>query len=298
MPFSKPRIFLVLIIAITAASFASIIIRLTPAPTPIIAAGRMLFATIILTPFYITRLNFHLAELSPQKLRLCLIAGTLLASHFTCWIESLRHTTIVSSVMLVAMNPIFVAILSPLLLKEKITPRLITAILIGVVGAIIITRPDLAGQPANLTGNLLALAGAIFAALYVIIGRKLRPGLSLLGYVYPVYLTAATILTTIALLNGYYSCSFPPKTYLLILLLALGPQIIGHTGFNWALAYLPAPVVAISILGEPVGTTVLATILLRQPPSMFEIAGGALILFAIYLAATGFSSTTKNGAPS
>ncbi len=297
MPSIRTRILLILIGAILAASFASIIIRLTPAPTLVIAAGRMVFAALILTPFFSYRFSKYCLEITRARLLWILASGIFLAAHFVCWIESLRHTTVSSSVILVAMNPIFVAILSPLILKEKISWQLGLAITVGVIGTLIITRPALSSAT-NLTGNLLALAGAFFAALYVIMGRKLRHGLSLLGYVYPVYFTAALILTAIALIAGYRLLSFSLQTYLFIFLLAIGPQIIGHTGFNWALAYLPAPVVAMTILGEPVGTTVLATIILRQPPSMFEIAGGALILFAIYLAATSFSSATKNGAPS
>ncbi len=293
---SKARIFSVLALGIFAASFASILIRLTPAPALVIAAGRMLFATIILTPFFLNRPHLRKNELGRAKLPFVLLAGIFLAAHFGFWIESLSHTTVASSVVLVAMNLIFVALFSPFLLKEKPSLRLYLAIGLGVIGALIINRPVL-NSASSLTGNLLALLGALFAALYVIIGRKLRPGLSLLGYVYPVYLVAALILLIIAFVAGYPLTSYPLKTYFFILLLAIGPQIIGHTSFNWALGYLPAPVVAMTILGEPVGTTILAAIILRQAPTWFELIGGAIILCAIYLAGLSFSQDKKTGAP-
>ncbi len=285
MPVSRLRIFLVLTLGILAASFASILIRLTPAPALVIAAGRMVFAATLLTPFYITRQSRHRHELTRRKLLLSLLGGVFLAAHFGFWIESLNHTSITSSVVLVAMNPVFVALLAPLLLREKPGWRLYLAITLGITGALIINRPALS-SPGNLTGNLLALAGALFAALYVIIGRKLRPGLSLVGYIYPVYLIAGVILTTLVLALGYQLTDYPFRTWLFIFLLALGPQVIGHTSFNWALAFLPAPTVALSILGEPVGTTILAMLLLHQFPSIWEISGGLLILTAIYIAAT------------
>lgn len=289
---SKFRIFIVLIIGITAASFASILIRLTPAPALVIATGRMTFAALFFTPFYFAYPRRRRQELNLRKLFLILVAGLFLAAHFGFWIESLNHTSVASSVVLVAMNPVFVALLSPLLLKEKPGLWLYIAVALGVLGALIINRPALTSIT-NLTGNLLALAGAFFAALYVIIGRKLRPGISLMGYVYPVYLVAGFILLVLILLIRYPLTTYPPQAWMYILLLALGPQIIGHTSFNWALAYLPAPLVALSILGEPVGTTLLAMFLLHQSPTTWEIFGGLLILVAIYLAAISFNLNNK-----
>ncbi|MCX7732038.1 MAG: DMT family transporter [candidate division WOR-3 bacterium] len=289
MPVTRIRILLVLFLGIIAVSFASILIRLTPAPALVIAAGRLVFAALLLTPFYLARPLHRRQELRRRKLLLSLLGGVFLAAHFGFWIESLNHTSVASSVVLVAMNPVFVALLSPLLLREKPGARLYIAVGLGALGALIINRPALS-SPAGLTGNLLALAGALFAALYVIIGRKLRPGLSLVGYVWPVYLISGVILTTLVLALGYPLADYPGRTWLFILLLALGPQIIGHTSFNWALAYLPAPTVALTILGEPVGTTILAMLLLHQFPTIWEIFGGLLILTAIYIAASSLNT--------
>lgn len=285
MPVSRARIFLVLLFGIGVASFASIIIRVTPAPSPMIAAGRMLFTSIILTPFFIKNLRTHRNELTPTRWRWALFAGLFLAGHFILWIESLKHTTVVSSVVLVAMNPIFVALIAPLFLKEHLSLRGWFAILIAFLGALLIAGPTL--KSTNLTtGNFLSLGGALCAACYVILGRKLRSGLSLLNYIYPVYTIAALLLLLFALVSRTPLLGYPMKTYLLVLLLALGPQILGHTSFNWALKYLPAPVVAMSILGEPIGTTILSALLLHLPPTPLELAGGLLIGIGIYLVAS------------
>lgn len=285
MPVSRARIFLVLLLGIGVASFASIIIRVTPAPSPMIAAGRMLFTSIILTPFFIKNLRTHRNELTPARWRWALLAGFFLAGHFILWIESLKHTTVVSSVVLVAMNPIFVALIAPVFLKEHLSLRGWFAILIAFLGAILIAGPTLKSTSLT-TGNFLSLGGALCAACYVILGRKLRSGLSLLNYIYPVYTIAALLLLLFALVSRTPLLGYPMKTYLLVLLLALGPQILGHTSFNWALKYLPAPVVAMSILGEPIGTTILSALLLRQPPTPLELAGGLLIGTGIYLVAS------------
>lgn len=281
---SRVRIFSVVLFGVLAASTASILIRLTPAPSATIAAGRMAFSSILLTPFFIINLRRHPGELQKRRLLLGLGAGILLAGHFALWIESLRHTTVVSSVILVALNPIFVALAAPFLLKERLSLRGGLAVIIGFAGAVLIAAPALR-KTAPAFGNLLALGGAVCAAGYVLLGRKLRPGLSLLNYVYPVYTFAALILIIYALFTRAPLFGHPPKTYLYILLLALGPQILGHTSFNWALAFLPAPVVALTILGEPVGTTILSTLILSQPPTLPELAGGVLICIGIYLVA-------------
>jgi len=188
-------------------------------------------------------------------------------------------------VALVTTNQIFVAILSPIILKERITFRIGLAVILGAIGSIIIT-----GQGLNslimTKGNLLALAGAVCAGGYMIVGRRIRPHISLISYIYIMYTTAAILLLLGILITGQRLIGYSWQAYLFIILLALGPQLIGHTSFNWALGYLTAPVVAMTILGEPIGTTILSWLILNQPPTMREITGGVIIGIGIYLAAS------------
>jgi drug/metabolite transporter (DMT)-like permease len=282
---SRLKIISVLGLGLIALSFASILIKLTQAPTIVIAAGRLTIASLVLTPFFWSKFPKVQLELKQVKWGLIFLSGLFLAMHFTLWIESLHHTSIPSSVVLVAMNPIFVAILSPVILKEKITFRIGLAVVLGAIGAIIIASQGL-NSLIMTKGNLLALGGAVCAGGYMIVGRRIRPHISLISYIYIMYTTAAILLLLGVLLTGQRLTGYSFQTYLFIILLALGPQLIGHTSFNWALGYITAPVVAMTILGEPIGTTILSWAILAQPPTLREIIGGIIICIGIYLAAS------------
>lgn len=284
MNVSRLRVFAALGAGVVVLSFASIIIRVTPAPSIVIAAGRLAVATLVLTPFYWARFPVRRTELKGIPVLPVLVAGVLLATHFALWIESLKRTSVASSVVLVAMNPIFAAALSPLILRERASWRIRVAVLLGVVGAVVIAGPQVKSGAVT-SGNLLALAGAACAAGYLMAGRRVRPRLSLLSYIYTVYGVAALLLLVMMIISGQSFLGHRWQAYLLIGLLGLGPQLIGHTSFNWALRYVPAPTVAMAVLGEPVGTTFLAWLILRQAPAWYEAIGGAVICAGIYLAA-------------
>jgi len=284
MNVSRLRVLAGLGVGVVVLSFASIIIRVTPAPSMVIAAGRLAVATLVLTPFYWTRFPARRAELKGMPILPLLVSGILLATHFAFWIESLNRTSVASSVVLVAMNPIFATALSPLILRERVSRRIALAVVLGVVGAIVVAGPQL-GSSAVTSGNLLALAGAACAAGYLMAGRRVRPRLPLVSYIYIVYGVAALLLLAVVFVGKQPLPGHKWQAYLFIGLLGLGPQLIGHTSFNWALRYVPAPTVAMAVLGEPVGTTILAWLILRQAPTAFEAIGGAVICAGIYLAA-------------
>lgn len=266
-----------------ALSFAAVLIRLTDAPSIVIAGGRLLTASLVLAPFFWSRFGRMRRELSGRNWLPIVGAGAFLAVHFVLWIESLRHTTVASSVVLVAMDPIFVAVLSPLVLRERVPWRIALAIALGFAGTAIIAGPSF-GSGLATRGNLLALGGAACAAGYLMIGRRVRQRVELLAYVYVMYTVAAVILVGLMFATGHTLGGLAPSAYGFIVLLALGPQLVGHTSFNWALRYLSAPAVAMAILFEPVGATLLAWWVLRETPRTFEVLGGLVILAAIYLA--------------
>jgi drug/metabolite transporter (DMT)-like permease len=140
-------------------------------------------------------------------------------------------------------------------------------------------------------GNLLALVGAWAVAGYLMIGRRLRAGMSLIPYIFVVYGSAAICLFIAMLLAGQSPGGYSPIVYVWILLLALVPQLIGHTTYNWALRYLPAALVSITTLAEPVGSAILAYVILNESPTRLTVLGGVLILAGIYLA----SGTKQTG---
>ncbi|MCX7784680.1 MAG: DMT family transporter [candidate division WOR-3 bacterium] len=289
---SRLKIALYISLGLITLSFASILIKLTNAPSIVIAAGRLTIAAIVLQPLFWLQFFRLRSEIQHSQWYLIILSGIFLSAHFIMWIESLNHTSIPSSVVLVATDPIFVAIFSPLLLRERVSLRIIIAIILGFIGTMIIASQGITSFTIT-KGNFLALGGAVCASGYLLIGRKVRPQVSLLAYIYIMYTTSAIILVLAVLITGNKFFGYTFQSYLFIALLGIGPQLIGHTSFNWALRYLTAPVVAMTILGEPLGTTVLAWLILKQLPTIKEIFGGVIIGISIYLAVTELGKNTK-----
>ncbi len=280
---SSAMIWVVLGGALIVISFASIWIRWAKAPSLSIAAYRMGLAALILTPIALSTRRRELRALTPSDLGSTLLGGICLALHFIFWISSLEFTSVASSVVLVTTNPIFVAVGSHFILKEPVTRSVIGGIVISLVGGVLIGYGDFLAGPNVLLGDGLALLGAVMASAYLLVGRRLRAHTDLLTYIFLVYGAAAIVLLMAALLFKQPLLGFPPETYLWLILLAVGPQLIGHTSFNWALKHLSASTVAVIILGEPVGSTVLAYFLLGEPITPLKGLGGLLILAGIYL---------------
>lgn len=280
---SPISIWLVLGCALVVISFASIWIRWAEAPSLSIAVYRVGLAALILTPIALSTRRQQLQALTPRDLRYALLGGVCLALHFIFWISSLEFTSVASSVVLVTTNPIFVALGSHFLLKEPATLSLIIGIMISLLGGVLIGYGDFLAGPNVLLGDGLALLGAVMASAYLLVGRRLRAHTDLLTYIFLVYGAAAIVLLITALLLKQPLLGFPQETYLWLVLLAIGPQLIGHTSFNWALKHLSASTVAVIILGEPVGSTVLAYFLLGEPVTVLKAVGGFFILLGIYL---------------
>lgn len=291
----------VLIIGILAVSTASIFIRFAQeeASSIVIAAYRMTLAGLMLAPFALPKAVHSFRGLTSKQRGLIVLAGIFLAVHFAAWITSLEYTTVASSVVLVTTTPLWVALLSPLVLKEKLRREIWVGLILAMAGGVLVglqqactvdvgqiqCQPlvDIAGGKA-LLGNALALLGAFMAAGYMLVGRQVRPVFSLISYTFWVYSIAAVVLLIFTVISGQPMTGFSSETYLWFGLLALIPQVIGHSSFNFALKFMPAAFVSLALLGEPVGTTILAVIFLHEVPGVLELAGGAMILFGIFLA--------------
>lgn len=300
---TRARLFLpfALLIAILAVSTASIFIRFAQndgAPSLVIAALRLTFATAILTPIALTQHREEIKRFTRNEILLGAFSGIFLAVHFATWITSLEYTSVASSVVFVATGPLWVALLSPLLLKEHLARTALIGLGLSIAGGAIIGLSDACVWESGLScpalgqilqgramwGNFLALAGAWAVTGYLIIGRKLRAGMSLVPYIFLVYGMAAMVLIVILFASGNSPFGFAPKTYGWILLLAILPQLVGHSTYNWALKYLPAALVAVTTLGEPIGSAILAFFLLNETPTAATLIGGVFILTGIYLA--------------
>jgi drug/metabolite transporter (DMT)-like permease len=272
-----------LVLGVCAVSTASTFIRLAQADVTslALAAWRLIFASLMLAPFALATQRKAWRALDRQDWWLMVISGTVLAVHFYTWISSLAMTSVAASVALVSTNPLFVGLLSYLVLREPLSRRMVVGMVVAVLGSALIGIEDAGGGTHQVWGDLLALSGAVAVAIYMLIGRRLRARLSLLGYIFPVYGTAAVVLMATALIAGVPLTGYPASAWIWLLLVALIPQVIGHSSFNWALGHLPTTYVALAALAEPIGSTLLAWLVLEETPTWITIAGGVLILAGI-----------------
>ena len=276
------RLYIALLAGVVAVSFAAIFIRLAEAPSLVIAAYRLTLASLIVAPVGFLRCWGEVKRLGKQDLLYAVLSGLLLSLHFALWIASLNYTTVASSVVFVTTNPLFVGIASHLFTQDRVTRLMFGGIVLAVLGGMVIGWDDLALGGEALWGDFLALLGAMMAAGYFMAGRRLRPKMSLLAYISIVYSMAAIVAVLMCVLTKQSFVGYSPQTYLMFVLLAVVPQIIGHSSFNWALKHVSAAVVAVTILGEPVGSTILAYFILNEVPTLVKIGGAALILSGIY----------------
>jgi len=282
----QPRIkpHFALISGIMAVSTGAIFAKLADAPAIVIAAYRVGLAALVLAPIALWKAREELSALSSADLVRAAVAGAFLALHFGTWISSLNFTSVANSVVLVNTNPLWVGILSPFVTGERIKPAIFASIILSVIGATIIGVEDAGSSGNDLLGDSLALLGGICASVYLLLGRDLRKRLSLISYVFICYGSAAFLLWATVLLTGMRSSGFPADTVAMFWAMALIPQLIGHSSYNWALKWFSTGVIAVSLLGEPIGSTILAYFVFDEVLTWQAFAGGSLILLAICIA--------------
>ena len=283
-------------------STASIIIRFaqTEASSLVIAAARMLVASLVLIPLVWVRSRRDYRSLSSSEIIKGVLSGVFLALHFLTWIKSLELTSVASSVVLVTTTPLWVALLSPAIFHERLRKGLLIGLIVAILGSGVVGLgqscrfsengficQSMSWSNQSLLGNLLALVGAWMAAGYILMGRQLRKKLNTLAYTAFVYGVAAVILVILVIVRRETVFSYSGETYLWLLALGLIPQLLGHSLFNWALAYLSAAFVSLTLLGEPIGTIILAYLMLKESPTLLEGVGAGLILVGITVATLG-----------
>ncbi len=279
-----------LAIGLAAVSAASSLIRLAQddgAPSLGIAAWRLTLAALVLTPFTWLRHRAELRQITLLSLLLTVGSGAFLALHFATWVTSLAYTSVINAVTLVNLHPILVALASPLLLHERLRRNAWLGVGLALFGSAIISLTGGAGTApihnAPLLGDGLALLGAVGTAGYFLIGRRVRASVGLVPYIWLTYTSAAVILLLLCLFTGANVSGLPTSAYVWMTLLALLPQLIGHTSFNYALGFVPAAYVSLTTLGEPIGSTILAYFIFTEHPGILQIVGAAFILLALWL---------------
>ena len=287
--------YIVLGAAVLVVSSAAIMIRVAQAEgvnSISIAAWRLTIAAAILSPLAWAKASTEIAALRKPEWLLGIAAGLFLALHFAAWISSLGYTSVASSVALVSTNPIWIAMVSSLFFREKLGGWLVFGIAAAIAGSVLIFLSDAnlvvgVGGSNPLLGNLLAVVGSLTVCGYLLIGRRLRKTMSLLPYIWLVYSSAAIALMIAAIAAGATLTGFSITAWVCLVALALGPQLLGHSAFNWALKHVSATFIALVILGEPIGSALLAWLIFGERFAPLQLAGFSMLLAGIYLASRG-----------
>lgn len=297
---------LVLLAAVLGISVSGPLARLSDAPPLAIAVWRLVLALSVVACFLVANGSWReWRALTARDAGIALGAGFLLAIHFWSWISSLALTSVAASVVLVNLHPVVIVAGSALWLGERPSRMQLVGIAVALVGATIIALAD-SGQGAGpalstggaavgdtengrsaLVGDSLALLGAFTVGLYYLAGRSLRQRLSLWPYVGLVYGACLVSLLLFAAVQGTPLWPYPRREWFLFAGIAVGPMLLGHTGFNWALKYVPAYIVSLVVLIEPVGAAVLAAIIpaIGEVPSIGVVVGGSVVLLGLVLGA-------------
>jgi len=287
----RNKAYIALFISVISVSFAAIFIVSCDAPALSIAFYRLLFTTILILPFVLLykKTREEIQNLPRKTLLIMFGIGVILAAHFALWITSLEHTSVASSVILVTAHPLLVGPVSHFFLKERLSFVNSLGIVLSVSGVIILVYGNFgfAAGLDTIEGNILAILGGIAAGLYILGGRKLRKTVSIGSYAFVVYATGTVILFIICLIFNAPVINLSLRDYGIIFLTAIVAGIFGHTLYNWSLGHIRASVASVVLLGEPIGSSLLAFALpwIQQTPSYYTIIGGAIILSGIYLTA-------------
>ncbi len=283
------KVYLVLLVGILSVSLSSILIKLTyDVPAIIISTYRLIISSVILLSWAKYK-KIPLKTANARDFFIAVLSGFFLSIHFISWIASIKYTSIASSVTLVSTSPVFVIIFSLFFFREKPSVRTIIATAMAIAGSAIIaySDKDLTGSlayPNPILGDILAIVGAVAVSIYFMSGSHLRKYLTTFQYITLVYSFSALFTLIFALSSKKPFFGYRPISYLLMILMAIIPQLLGHTSFNWALKHIRANAVAIATLGEPIGASVLAYLIFHQSVTLLQFIGMAIVLFSIAMA--------------
>jgi len=278
------RHIVLLVVSVAAVSTSAVLIRAADdlgVPALAIAFYRCSLASVVLLPLLWAGHRDELRALPSASRWLLVGSGLALGCHFAAWVSSLSYTSIAASSVLVQTMPIWVALAGPLI-GEHTSRRGWVGIMIALLGTAVIAGASTGGELTNpVLGDALAIAGAIFAAIYVLIGRKVRQELSLVGYAGSVYAIAAVALAVAMLVSGTPFVGFPADAWLLFAAMTAGPQFLGHTVFNHLLGEVKASVVSVALLAEPIGATLLGVVIYHELPGPQTVVGAVVVLAGV-----------------
>lgn len=281
----KPPIhpFIPIIIGVISISFSAIFVKLAEAESGAIAFYRMLFSVLIIAPAFFKNHVHELKMLYQRDWLFSIIAGIFLAFHFILWFESLRYTSVASSTVLVTMQPLFAFAGTYLFFKERLTMQAILSGIIAILGSFLISWGDFNISGSALFGDLLALIACVLVTGYFLFGQEVRKRISLITYTMVVYSISTICLFFYVLLKGESFGPYPFSTWIWFLLLAILPNLLGHSLFNWSIKWVSANVISIAILFEPIGAFILALFIFGEKLIATQIIGGIIVIIGIML---------------
>lgn len=273
-----------LVIGVISVSASAIFVKLCTSSSGVIAFYRLFFSVIFMLPVFLSKKYIHEIRLITKKdWMFSLVAGVLLAFHFILWFESLNYTSVASSTVLVTLQPIFAFIGTYFFFKEKLSLKAILSGMIAVIGSVVISWGDFRISGTALFGDILAIIACAFVTGYLLFGQTVRKRLSLITYTFVVYFMSALTLLIYVILSRQPILPNKKTDWIYFILLALLPNLLGHTLFNWSLKWLSTSTISMAILFEPVGATILAYIILKEQTVWFQIVGGLIVISGISL---------------
>lgn len=282
---TKPPIhpYIPIIIGVISISFSAIFVKLAEADSGVIAFYRMLFSVLIMAPLFLKNNVHEIKTLNKRDWIFSTIAGIFLAFHFILWFESLNYTSVASSTVLVTMQPLFAFVGTYIFFKERITIQAILSGLIAILGSVLISWGDFKVSGSALFGDILALIACALVTAYFLFGQDLRKRLSLITYTMIVYSISTVCLFFYVLIIGESFGPYPFMTWVWFILLAIMPNLLGHSLFNWSIKWVSANFISIAILFEPIGAAILALFIFGEKLFATQIVGGLIVIIGIML---------------
>ena len=270
-------------IGVISVSLSAIFVKMSSAESAVIAFYRMLFSVLIMSPIFLLKYKSELKLLQKKDWLFSIIAGVFLAFHFIIWFESLNYTSVASSTVLVTLQPIFAFIGTYLFFKEKVAFQSIVAVIVAIGGSLLISWGDFRVSGDALYGDILALIACAFITGYLLFGQDVRKRLSLMTYTMVVYSVSTITLFFYVLFMGQSFGPYESNEWFWFVLLAIIPNLLGHTLFNWSLKWVSTNTISIAILFEPVGAAVLAFFIFHENLILSQVIGGIIVILGILM---------------
>ncbi len=279
----KTMPYVAIAIGVISVSLSAIFVKLSSAESAVIAFYRMLFSVLIMSPVFLLKYKSELKLLQKRDWLFSIVAGVFLAFHFILWFESLNYTSVASSTVLVTLQPIFAFIGTYLFFKEKVAFQSIVAVIVAISGSLLISWGDFRVSGAALYGDVLALIACAFITGYLLFGQDVRKRLSLMTYTMVVYSVSTITLFFYVLFMGQSFGPYESTDWFWFVMLAIVPNLLGHTLFNWSLKWVSTNTISIAILFEPVGAAILAFFIFNEKLILSQVIGGIIVILGILM---------------